>query len=99
MAKTIPKPKKKFDWNAFLDKRNQIAVHCETENECVTFQRLMHEHGMCWDSGRTYQGYRFGKFGNYKDKTCYSNQGRFCKIDYYNEIGYTILKFSAYDFT
>lgn len=45
----------KFDWDAFINPKSRIAVHCKTEEEAKDFCKKMHEHGMEWCSGRSYK--------------------------------------------
>ena len=93
--------KKKFDWEYFLDKSTEKVVHCETKKDADAFRMMLHEHGCRWNSGNPYTSNVIGQFEEYPDKKgiCYTNGGKFCDLSYYNENGYEILRFSAYDFT
>lgn len=64
----------------------------------------MHEHGLTWGRGTWATPYVY-KNGDINTKwtegdpyNCYSNQGKYDSLKYYNQEGTQILKFSAYDF-
>lgn len=85
----------KFNWKEFMDKNNKIAVHCKTEEEAIDFCRQMDTNGMKWNSNRSYIDINY--YNIYKEKTCYSNQGEYGKIDgIYKEENYKILEWSNY---
>lgn len=84
-----------FNWKEFMDKNNKIAVHCKTEEEAIDFCRQMDAHGMRWNSNRSYIDINY--YNTYKEKTCYSNQGEYRRIDGdYKENNYKILEWSNY---
>ena len=83
-----------FNWEEFLDKNNKIAVHCKTEEEAKDFCKQMHEHGMKWDSTNSY--IERTNWHVLKEKTCYTNHGRYCEKDYYIENDCEILEWSDY---
>lgn len=85
----------KFNWKEFMNKNNKIAVHCKTEEEAIDFCTKMDEHGMRWHSNRSYIDINY--YNTYKEKTCYSNQGEYGRIDgIYKEENYKILEWSNY---
>lgn len=83
---------KNFDWNKF--KKENIVVHCKTEEEANDFCREMHKHGMRWNEGRSYL--EKTEYYVFKEATCYSGSGNYCYYDYYKRIGYIILEWSDY---
>lgn len=86
---------KKFNWEDFKDENNKIAVHCKTEEEAKDFCKQMHEHGMKWNTGRTYL--ECTNYNVFKTKTCYSNSGCYRNKGYYIEKNdYKILEWSDY---
>lgn len=85
---------KKFNWDEFKDEKNNIAVHCRTEEEVVDFCKQMHEHGMKWCTGKSYM--EKTNYEEYKGETCYIGSGRFSSYQYYNSEGYKILEWSDY---
>ena len=86
---------KKFNWGEFLDKNNKIAVHCKTEEEANDFCKQMHEHGLKWyNSTNSY--IERTNWHVLKEKTCYTNHGRYCDKDYYVENDCEILEWSDY---
>lgn len=85
---------KEFNWEDFKDENNKIAVHCKTEDEAKDFCKKMHEHGMKWCHTDSY--IERTSWHICKEKTCYSNSGRYCNKDYYIENDFKILEWSDY---
>lgn len=85
---------KEFDWKAFCNKNNRIAVHCKTEEEAQDFCDQMDKHGLRWSTSDSYLKYNYYKA--YGPKTCYSNQGEFCSLDYFENNNYRIFEWSDY---
>lgn len=86
---------KQFNWEEFLDKNNKIAVHCKTEEEAKDFCKQMYEHGLKWDNS-TNSYIERTNWHVLKEKTCYTNHGRYCDKDYYIENDCEILEWSDY---
>lgn len=86
---------KEFNWEDFKDENNKIAVHCKTEDEAKDFCKKMHEHGLMWCS-HTDSYIERTNWHICKEKTCYSNSGRYCNKDYYIENDFKILEWSDY---
>lgn len=87
---------KEFNWEEFKDKNNKIAVHCKTEEEAKDFCKQMHEHGLRW-CNHTDSYIKRTNWHICKEKTCYSNSGRYCDKDHYIENDYKILEWSDYN--
>ena len=86
---------KEFNWEDFKDENNKIAVHCKTEEEAKDFCNQMHEHGMKWNTGRTYL--ECTNYNVFKTKTCYSGYGTYSSYVFYEKReGHTILEWSDY---
>lgn len=85
---------KKFNWEEFKNKENEIAVHCKTEEEAKDFCRQMYKHGMVWGSGNSYLSCTH--YEERKDKTCYDGQGGYQSYDYFEKYRYEILEWSDY---
>lgn len=68
---------------------NEI-VHCNTEDEANLVLGVAHELGYKWCTGSSFKGKNnYMRFGC---KTCYwITAGEYCDIDYYKEIGKTII--------
>lgn len=64
---------KEFDWKAFCNKNNRIAVHCKTEEEAQDFCDQMDKHGLRWDNGESYVNNT--SYNIYKCDSCYTNNG------------------------
>ena len=86
---------KQFNWEEFKDKNNKIAVHCKTEEEAKDFCKQMYEHGLKWDNS-TNSYIERTNWHVLKEKTCYTNHGRYCEKDYYIENDCEILEWSDY---
>lgn len=83
-----------FDWNFFCDKNNNVAVHCKTEEEANDFCKQMNQYGLRWSTSDSYLKYNY--YEAYGPKTCYSNQGEFCSLDYFEYNNYRIFEWSDY---
>lgn len=83
---------KKFNWNEFKNTKNEIAVHCKTEEEAKDFCKQMHEHGMKWRDGDSYLEHT--EYGRYLSKTCYTGDGGFASCVFCESEGYKILEWS-----
>lgn len=82
----------RFNWEEFKDEKNNIAVHCKTEEEAKDFCKRMHEHGMKWCSGESYLK---ETYYSECEETCYI-RGEFSEYWYYKSNGYEILEWSDY---
>lgn len=80
-------------WREFLNKNNNIAVHCKTQEEANKFCRLMDKHGLSWWTGESYLGNNC--WGREKENTCYTNEGFYDNYDFYKEVGCTIYEYSS----
>lgn len=80
-------------WELFLDRNNNIALHCTTKEEAVDFCKMMDSRGLKWCTGDRYTNFNAWKF--YKKDTCYSNRGEYCGVQYYSkEFKYMVVKYS-----
>lgn len=81
-----------FDWDGF--KHNKIVVLCDTEEEAKDFLEECYKRKFCWVSDTIKETF----WGEYKDKTCYSNDFNFDNrlgygtIDFYQKRNYKIIK-------
>lgn len=87
------KAKKKFDWNTFLLSPDKMVIHCTTEQEAKQCLELLIAHGFRFRHSFIYY------WNDCQEELCFSNQGSYSGIKFYNKNGNTIFKFSAYDFT
>jgi len=83
----------KFNWEEFIS-NDKIAVHCKTEEQAKDFCRQMHEHGFEWADGQSYSTKTY--WSNNKYNICYTGNGTYCDLEYYNNNNYTILEWSDY---
>lgn len=82
----------RFNWEEFKDEKNNIAVHCKTEEEAKDFCKRMHEQGMEWRDGESYL--ECTEYGKYLSETCYTGHGEFASYDFYKEREYKISEWS-----
>lgn len=83
-----------FDWDVFKDRKNKIAVHLKTQEECDEFSKMLDEHGMKWCDGLSYL--KCILWDEHKENTCYANNGMYTCLNYYKKNYYHILEFSDY---
>lgn len=70
-----------FDWDAF--KRGEFVVNCRTEEAAKDFCHAMHERGMRWSNGASYDKETF--WPTFEDKTCYDASGLYGSIGGYGQ--------------
>lgn len=85
---------KKFNWDEFKNKDNEIAVHCKTEEEAKDFCRQMHGQGMKWRNGGSYL--KNTNYDMYNERTCYYGDGEYSTRDFAEKYNYKILEWSDY---
>ena len=79
---------KTFDWKAFKNTSNNIAVHCKTEEEAKDFHKQAKEYGVDCLINDCSQKYGLS--------TTYGNHLTWGRVDTYICHGYTILEWSDY---
>lgn len=73
-----------------------VAMHCETEEEAVSFLGYLDSFGLTWNSGISYLTRT--NYNRFKSDTCYNfNHGVFDQINYYIENEYLILEYKDFD--
>lgn len=83
----------KFDFKKYENR--QYAVHCKTKEEAEDFCRVMHEHGLTWNSGDYYLNKT--DWRDYMEDTCYNpREGTYGPLSIYIELNYTILEWSDF---
>ena len=86
---------KEFNWKAFCNKNNRIAVHCKTEEEAKDFCKQMVQHGLYWCSNTSYLDHT--NYEIYTSKTCYTNTGTYNHLNYITGLNnYKIFEWSDY---
>lgn len=81
-------------WEKFLNKNNDIVVHCKTQEEATQFCEMMHKHGLGWNP-EIYREYNYF-WNTHKENTCYGNIGDFVSYNHCNKYYdyYTIYEYS-----
>lgn len=75
------KVKNKITLKEFFDSKKKLAINCNTEEKANKLLKEFDKLGKTWRSGDSYLGNTY--FDAYKDKTCYSNIGEYCEIEFY----------------
>ena len=83
----------RFTYEGF--KRGDFVVHCPTEEEANTFCAYLHGKGDKWYNGDSYIWNTSWRY--YKEKTYYSGDGHFGRVEYYQRKNKTIIPFNAED--
>ena len=79
----------------FKDYTGNYVMHCQTEEECIEFCKLMHDDGRCWVGGLPYS--KTNNFDVYRSGTVYYfNEGYFGSVSGLCRSSYTILKWSDF---
>lgn len=85
---------KKFNWDEFKDEKNNIAVHCKTEEEAKDFCKQMHGQGMKWHNGESYLKNTI--YDMFNERTCYYGDGKYSSLDFAEKCNYKILEWDDY---
>lgn len=68
-------------WKLFLDKNNNIAVHCNTQEKVVSFCKMMDNRGLTWRNGDRYIG--LNSWIDFKKGICCDNQGQYGSLSFF----------------
>ena len=79
----------------FFNSKENLAIHCETEDEADALFKVFSSMGKCWASGEMYGSKT--KWCMYGEQTCYSNTGTYGNRQTYEEDHYKIYEFSHTD--
>lgn len=81
---------KKITLTEFWNSKNDLAIHCDTEEKAKTLLKAFDKLGKKWAGGNSYLNSDcIIKRGD----VCYSNTNRFCGYEYYRLMGYKIYEF------
>jgi len=80
-------------WKKFCEQRFHMTVHCKTEQQAQQFCQMMKEHGLTWRSGNEHLKNNT-YWEDYKEDTCYSNDGGYGFMEFYTNCDYVIYEFS-----
>ena len=99
-------PNKKITLKEFWESEQELAIHCETEEEAKTLLSAFDKMGKKWSTGNRYT--EFNNWNNYGQKIVYYNDGTygagndFCMVYEFENVDLTIPKeyqFSEYEKT
>ena len=68
-------PNKKITLKEFWESKQQLAIHCDTEEKAKTLLSAFDKMGKKWSTGNRYT--EFNNWDNYGQKTIYYNDGTF----------------------
>ena len=81
-------------------KTEKIAIHTPTEEQAKALLKALVKKGYKWISG--YKLTSETCYEDYKENTCYdfelNNKICYCRLNFYQQCGYTIIEFKAIDF-
>jgi len=78
----------KITLKQFFDSKEKLAIHCDTEEKANKLLKEFDRLGKKWRFGGSYL--EEDCYEGYNDKTCYSNCGGYCEIDYYKDNNHKI---------
>lgn len=82
---------KKITLNEFWNDSELCAIHCDTEEKANILLKAFDKMGKKWCDGSSYLKYNL--WGEYKEGTCYSNEGMYCYKKHYLGMNYKIYEF------
>lgn len=71
------------------------AIHCDTEEKANKLLNAFDKLGKKWCGGGSYISYN--NYENYKDRTCYSNNGGYSSYEWHEKNDYIIYEFDEVD--
>lgn len=83
--------KNKITLKEFFESKEYLAIHCDTEEKANKLLKEFDKLGEKWWGGESYLQYT--NFNNYKDKTCYSNDGAYDNIKFFKDENHKIYSF------
>lgn len=81
----------KITLEEFWKSKENIAIHCDTEEKATNLLSMFAAMGKRWKSGDSYV--RYNNYSSYMMATCYSNEGLYCYYEFYKRNGYKIYEY------
>lgn len=81
----------KITLKEFFESDERLVIHCDTEEKANKLLKEFDKLGKTWWVGESYLEYN--DFNEYKDRTCYSNDGFYYDIEYYEDINIKVYSF------
>lgn len=82
---------KKITLSEFFKSGKQLAIHCDTKEKANILLKAFDKLGKKWCAGAFYT--EKTNWDEYKEKTCYSNEGTFCYKDWLLRLGTKVYEF------
>lgn len=88
---SVIKPFKKITLKEFWKSKEDLAIHCDTEEKANKLLRAFNKIGKKWCDEDSYIGNNY--WYDKKENTCYSNNNGYCSIDWCKEVNYKVYEF------
>lgn len=83
--------KNKITLEEFWNSKENLAIHCNTEEKADKLLEAFYDYGEIWADGESYLD---NNLYNYeKENTCYDNTNGFCNFEWYELHNYKIYEF------
>lgn len=82
---------KKITLKEFFNSDKNLVIHCDTEEKANILLKAFDKLGKKWCAGAFYT--EKTNWDEYKEKTCYSNEGTFCYKDWFLGLGTKVYEF------
>lgn len=82
---------KKITLKEFFNSDENLVIHCDTEEKANILLKAFDKMGKKWCDGSSYL--KYNSWGDYKEETCYSNEGEFCSKGFYLSMNLKVYEF------
>ena len=82
---------KKITLKDFFNSRKHLVIHCNTKEKAQKLCEAFDKMNKTWTDGAFYTRHTY--WDEYKEKTCYSNEGTYCYKDWYLGLGHKVYEF------
>ena len=83
--------KEKMTIKDFFEAKDNLVIHCDTEEKAEKLLREFGREGYRWCTGNRY--IEDTNWEVYRKRTCYSNSRGYGNIEYFKQNGYTVVEF------
>jgi hypothetical protein len=88
---------KKITLKEFFESKQELAIHCDTEEKAKKLLSAFDKMGRKWRSGESYA--EITNWEDYKEETLYYNDGCYADLDYGTEHNHDVYEFENVDLT
>ena len=86
---------KKITLKEFFESKEELCIHCDTEEKANTLLKAFHKMGKKWCGGKSYL--KDNLWRAERENTVYYNKGTYGDTDYSKKHNYTIYEFEEVD--